>query len=254
MHKILIIQNVSYCPPSYITEEIYRAKMIPSLVFTQNLAHRRYRDNGIMLPTSMNGYDGIFICGGVIDVNDNNKYPFLNQIYHLIRQAHDEKKPVIGSGTGALIIAKAFAIILEKIELREVGFIPITYTEKGNRDPLMSGLPEHHYFCFHQEYPNIPEELLIDNHEIIFSTQETPIAAFRIGEFTWGILPHFEITPDIIRQWIRDMGPTLEDKYPQLALTIKHIDQDLINYIGMHMNIGREIARRFIEFCQENRL
>lgn len=244
---------MSYCPPSYLAEEIFRAKMMATLALPQQSHRGYYQDNGVQLPSDMNGFKGIFICGGVMNIMDRQKFAYLDHVQSLIRQAHQDKKPILGTGSGALIIAHAFGVTPSKLDSREIGFTPMSYINKGDRDPLLSGLPAHHYFCFHNEFPLMPEELLIDEHEVIIETQYTPHAGFRIGKNCWGILPHIEISPDIIRQWVRDMGPALESKYPHLAMIIKKIDTDMANYMHLHMNIGREICRRFVEFCQEDK-
>jgi GMP synthase-like glutamine amidotransferase len=84
-------------------------------------------------------FDGLIVLGGEINVDEEEKYPWLRQEKILIKTAIEKNKKVIGLCLGAQLIAEVLGGAVKKHGFWEVGWRQI-FLEKI--DPLLNHSPE----------------------------------------------------------------------------------------------------------------
>ena len=142
-------------------------------------------------------YDALVILGGPMSVHDYPRLAYLLQEERAVRQAVTEQVPCLGICLGAQILAKALGAEVQPNAVREVGFHPVRLTEAGARDPLFQGFPiQATVFHWHSDVCALPADRVLLAGSELCSTQ-----AFRVGETTYGVQFHPEVTRPTIAAW-----------------------------------------------------
>ena len=106
--------------------------------------------------------------------------------------------PALGVCLGAQLIAKAAGAEITAGEEKEIGWHPLTLTEEGKKDRLLTGLPDTFpVFQWHGETFDIPRGAVCLAGSERYSNQ-----AFRLGEKVYGLQFHLETTQPMIIDWL----------------------------------------------------
>lgn len=101
--RILILQNFQLTPFGVIGEVIQeRGGNITILMPAQ----------GDILTSNTTDFDGLIILGGPMNAEDDESFPWLQNLITLINQFHEERKPILGSCLGAQVIARVLNVNL----------------------------------------------------------------------------------------------------------------------------------------------
>lgn len=150
---------------------------------------------------SLEGYSALWVMGGPMNAGDTDDYPWLIEEKLLIRQAvKDFNLPYIGVCLGAQLLADALDGEVGFMSAPEVGLLPIYLTDAGCQHPLMSGLAKTYTVLqWHgQEVTRLPAETTI----LAFSPQ-CQVQAFAIGDRTFGLQFHSEVTQVTVEDWVQ---------------------------------------------------
>ena len=126
-------------------------------------------------------------------------YPAFPPMLRLIRRFHGGGRPVLGLCLGAQLIARAFGREIVKWRDLELGFPALKLTAEGRADRLLLGTPARpRLMQFHEDTFELPEgaKLLIGG--------DCPNQGFRIGDTTYGVQFHMEVTLADAHAWLRD--------------------------------------------------
>jgi len=139
--------------------------------------------------------DALIFMGGAMSANDD--LPYIRRELLLIRQAIAVAKPVLGVCLGAQLIARALGARVSMNAVKEIGWAPVTFTEAARRDPLLAGFdgPET-IFHWHGETFELPE-----GATLLAASAACYNQAFRVGDRTYGLQFHLEVSPAMIAQW-----------------------------------------------------
>jgi len=125
---------------------------------------------------------GVILSGSPYSVRDKNApKPDLSSV--------KGKLPLLGVCYGAQLLASEFGGMVQGAPSREYGRAMLTVVNA--QDPLMAGVPSptQVWMSHGDTITAVP-----DNYKIIASTENVPVAAYRIeGEQTWGIQFHPEV-------------------------------------------------------------
>lgn len=91
-------------------------------------------------------FDGLFIMGGPMGVDDEAEYPWLEREKAFIGKAIESGKPVVGICLGAQLIAQVLGARVYKGPDKEIGWFPI-YTTGGSG--ILDALPAGGFTVFH---------------------------------------------------------------------------------------------------------
>lgn len=150
---------------------------------------------GEMLP-DLAGFDLLFIMGGGMSVNDEERLPWLRAEKDFIRRAIDANKRILGVCLGAQLIASALGARVYSNTEKEIGWHEIRAVTTNNpeafRLPASCGA-----FHWHGETFDLPPGAVL-----LAESDACRNQAFQIRRNIIGLQFHLETTPDTARQLI----------------------------------------------------
>ena len=186
--NVLIIKHIENEGPGLIEYRLTQEK-IPYQILDLEM--------GARLP-KINGLSHIVFLGGPMNVDEEDRYPFLRVEDLFIKEAIQRGKAILGICLGAQLIAKALGARVFKAPMKEIGWYDVSLTKIGSQDPLFSGLPKiFPVFQWHEDTFEIPKA-----GKLIATSSPVPHQAFRYGEKVYGLQFHLEVTEEMIREWI----------------------------------------------------
>ncbi len=150
---------------------------------------------------NLENYEALWVMGGPMNVDDELDYPWLIEEKALIQKAVENFKiPYIGICLGAQLLAVALGGEVGPMSAPEVGLLPITLTQTGLNDSLMSGLSETlKVLQWHgQEVKKLPL-----GSKVLANSDHCHIQAFSVGKLSYGLQFHSEITDITVDDWIQ---------------------------------------------------
>jgi GMP synthase-like glutamine amidotransferase len=178
-------------------------------------------------PERAETYDAVFVFGGAMHVDQEDRHPWLREEDELIKGLLEAKVPLFGVCLGGQLIAKAAGGRVAPAPAEEVGWHEVDLTPEAAGDPVFAALPERFpAFQWHSYAFELPPGA------VPLARNSVGLQAFRVGEAAWGIQFHAEVTRQIVEGWLAsdggrhriDLAP-MEDWNP----------------------IGRELAGRFLD-------
>lgn len=179
------------------------------------------------LEPSLDGYDGLILLGGPMNVGDDASYPHLTTEKRLVVDAFKRDIPVLGICLGSQIIADALGAPVIKNTAREIGWHPLATTEHSKTDPLLKHLVAgDHVFHWHGYKFGVPSSAVR-----LAASQMTENQAFRYGDKVYALQFHLEVDEHCVERWMKvpDNVAELHDTHgsdgPELlrAGTKKHL-------------------------------
>jgi GMP synthase (glutamine-hydrolysing) len=233
MKPLLIIQHLEREDAGVFTEVIERRSIPCRLV-------RIYK--GDRVPDSPQEFSSMLILGGVMNVDQADRYPYLNDEMRLIRLAHDTGVPVLGICLGAQLMAAAFGSAVYDGPVKEIGWYEVELAKGAEKDPLFFDFQERFTVLqWHGQTFDLPAGTVC-----LASSRTYPNQAFRCGQTSWGLQFHFETNGELLRRW-------LEEGSEELAAA-PYIDPDEIlagisTYEGECIGLARKLFERFIDIA-----
>jgi GMP synthase-like glutamine amidotransferase len=149
-------------------------------------------------PRTVKEYTLLVVMGGPMNVYEEDVYPFLAQETRIIREALEQDRPMIGFCLGAQLMAKASGVMVSKGPKKEIGWYAVRLTDQGTKDPFLKSFPEEFFvFQWHGDTFHLP-----DGAVRLVSSEDYLNQAMRIGTNSYGFQFHFEITKDMISEWL----------------------------------------------------
>ena len=162
---------------------------------------------GEPVPSDWRSYDLLVVMGGPMNVYEEETYPFLTEETRVIDNALTEGFPVIGFCLGAQLMAKASGAIVVKGPKKEIGWYPVRLTEQGMEDPLLKLFPNKFVvFQWHGDIFELPGSAVRLVTSSGYFNQ-----GMRLGSVSYGFQFHFEITRDMIAEWLKTGKQEIEE-------------------------------------------
>jgi len=233
---VLVVQHMSSGAPAALGEAMEGRGL---------RLDRRDIEQGATLPATDADHAGLVVLGGVMNACDDENYPHLAHTVALIREFHARAKPVLGVCLGAQLIARAFGARVWRHRLPEQGFVPLTLTDAGRRDPLLAGLGSPQWLMqWHDDTFDLPA-----GAEPLMTGTACRNQTFRLGERTYGFQGHLEVTRDLLRLWL---GETRASGYPFAHRDyFARIDSEIDRHIGAALVCCRGVAARWAGLVAE---
>ena len=154
---------------------------------------------GEPLPAPPAEFDAVVVLGGGMNVRDADRLPWMRAEIELLRDAMQERIPVLGICLGAQLLAAAAGAEVRRSPSPEIGWFDVARSEAGADDPVLGRLParflayEWHSYAF-----------ALPAGAVELARSAACSQAFRLGEHTWGVQFHPEVLPEIVRAWALD--------------------------------------------------
>jgi GMP synthase-like glutamine amidotransferase len=185
-------------------------------------------------PDAATGYDAIMVFGGAMHPDQDAEHPWLADEAAFLREAVEREVPLLGVCLGAQLIARAVGAKVGLANRAEVGWHVVEPNAAGRADPVLGVMParfdafEWHYYGF-----DLPAgaELLAEN--------DAARQAYRLGERTWGVQFHPEVTRQMLEHWFADGESELPD-----PATVRR-ETDL--HLGTWNACGRRLCNAFLD-------
>jgi len=180
-------------------------------------------------------YDAIMVFGGVQHPNQDDEYRWIPREVGYIADALEAGVPMIGVCLGSQLIARAAGAWVGPAQQAEVGWHPIELTEAAQDDPVMGALParaqgfQWHYYTY-----ELPEGA------VQLAASPACRQAYRVGETTWGIQFHAEVTRQMLDSW-------LVEGEKELQKPIDEVRRETDAYLGAWNEHGRRICNAFLD-------
>ena len=113
-------------------------------------------------------------------------------------------------------------------------------TPEAGDDPVLAALPPRFEAFQWHSYAATPPE-----GAVTLANSPISVQAYRVGDRTWGIQFHAEVTESDAEIWIKDPASypeALRHEYDPVALL-----EEMRRKIGSWNEVGRGISRRFLE-------
>lgn len=153
---------------------------------------------GEKIPSGLDRVLAVCVMGGPMNVDEEEKFPFLREELSFIRRLIDKEVPCLGICLGAQLIAKAAGGRVYKASLPEIGWQDVRLTEQAKNDPLFSVLPFPFFrvLQWHEDTFDLPRRA-----ELLASSPSVPHQAYRLGRNAYGLQFHIEVTRDMLEDW-----------------------------------------------------
>lgn len=144
---------------------------------------------GDPIPPDLDDVDGVISMGGPMNVDQDDRHPWIQGETDYLSAAHRAHLPVVGVCLGAQLIAAALGGQVGPMAEPEIGWHDVELSFPGTVDPVYSGIgwqtPQFHLHG--QQVSQLPPEGVL-----LASSDRCPIQTFRVGLTTYGFQYHFE--------------------------------------------------------------
>ena len=201
---------------------------------------------GQPVPKGMADAIGLIVMGGPMGVYDYPRYPFLRDEMHLIEQALQEEKPVLGICLGSQLLAATLGATVTKGKEKEIGWHPLRLTQPATTDRLWAGVePSFMAYHWHGDIFKLPQGAVS-----LASSDLTECQAFRYGRSAYGFLFHMEVTEGIIVDMVR----TFTSELQEAGVNDSQIAGKIKDYLPNLHRIGGPVFQRWAGLAKRQAL
>jgi GMP synthase-like glutamine amidotransferase len=193
--SFLILKNISREGPGLL-ERVLRQRRLAYRVIDL--------DAGGAIPEPA-GYDALVVMGGPDSANDATCK--MDAELAIIRECLNHGIPFLGICLGMQALVQAGGGKVVKSPVREIGFRDrndgwneVVLTREGMADPMFSGLGSR-FRIFHLHGETVE---LADGMALLGAGRYCRNQVVRVGSNAWGIQGHFELTPSMLKLWLRE--------------------------------------------------
>jgi len=197
--RIHCFQHVPFETPGTILEWIEQHK--------HTITYTNFWEKEYILPKP-GEYDCLLIMGGYMNVDEEEKFPWLKEEKQQIKKAIDARKKVIGICLGSQLIAAASGKEVYKGKKKEIGFFPLNFSDKALEHSLFNHFSkEYTVFHWHGDTFDLP-----DNARLVASTPVCRNQAFIIENNVLALQFHFEMNETVIEDMTLHDGDELREQ------------------------------------------
>lgn len=193
--------------------------------------------------TSLEGYHGMVILGGPMNMDQMKEFPHLKHEMELVEEALKRDLPVMGICLGAQIIAKTLGAEVKKNKEKEIGWYDVSLTQQMENHSFFKNFSTtEKIFQWHGDTFDIPRGAL---H--LASTPTCKNQAFSYGEKVVAMQFHLEVDEAMIKRWLQVPRHVEELKNLKGKINPEVIRQETPQHINRLKNLGQQTFKEFIK-------
>jgi GMP synthase-like glutamine amidotransferase len=134
-------------------------------------------------------FDLLVIMGGPMGTYEEEKFPWLIAEKAFVRKTIEGGKAILGICLGSQLIAAALGAKVYPNKEKEIGWLPVTFTDRESQDLFDSQEKTSVVFQWHGDTFDLP-----DGAKLLASSEACVNQAFLYKEKVLGLQFHFEVT------------------------------------------------------------
>jgi GMP synthase-like glutamine amidotransferase len=188
------------------------------------------------------GYDAVFVLGGAMNVDQEDRYEWLGTERGLIGRLIERRVPLMGLCLGGQMVAAAAGAVPRRAARPEIGWHQVELTEAGRDDPLLAPLaPAFEAFQWHSyEFPLPPGAVALARSQVC-------LQACRIGEVAWAVQFHPEVSAADALRWTEDFESDPDAVRIGIDPTALSIETEA--KIDAFNQLGRDLCWRWLDLA-----
>jgi len=190
-------------------------------------------------PADPLGYDAVLTLGGAMNADQHERHAWLAEEDRLLGELIERGTPLLGLCLGGQLVARAAGAAVGRATQPEIGWHRVELTEEGRRDPLLAPLaPEFEAFQWHSyEFP-------LPAGAVPLALSDVCLQAARVGERSWAIQFHPEVSPADAASWIEDYRS--DPDAVRIGVDAAALGTETRAKIGAFNQLGRELCARWL--------
>lgn len=166
---------------------------------------------GQALPASALQYDALWLLGGAWPVTDREHCPWLDDELKLVTAFRRAGRPVMGFGTGGLLVAQAAGGIAHAEPAQRAYWTTARRTDAGRDDPVAAAVDGRKVLVMANGRVDLPPEI-----KPVLTDEAGEWIAVRSGELAYGLLFRPELKPGMLEDMIMEEDRPLPDNIGEL--------------------------------------
>lgn len=188
--------------------------------------------NGDKLPSAEN-FDFLVVLGGPMNIDEENKFPFLRDEKKFLESWLKTQKPMLGICLGGQMLAQVLGAKVMRHKHREIGFHEVQKTAEKHR--FLEEWPEKlHVFQWHEDHFELPKGC-----KNLITNNISPHQAFSHEENAIGLQFH----PESTKEWILENYRDFETQSEPHVQNVKECAELLVR----HLNPMTKYFHRFLD-------
>ncbi len=163
------------------------------------------------LPGSGLHFDALFLLPGAVPTTEREEHPWIEDELRLIQIFRNAKRPIVGIGFGALLIAEHFGARPNDQPLHTAYWTTAHMTEAGKDDSLAQAVDGKRVFVMYNGAAELPDE-----SQPIVVDDDGNWLAIRPDELTYALLFRPELKPGMLEDMIMEEGRNVPDNIGEL--------------------------------------
>jgi GMP synthase-like glutamine amidotransferase len=231
--RVLALINHAVAGPGVFADEIRR----------RGHQLEQWTPSDAAMPRPLSEYGAVIAFGGGMQVDQEDRHPWLRQAFGVLGDAVDGSIPVLGVCLGAQMLGRAVGGSVGPAAAPECGWHPIQLTDAGADDPLFAGRTRtFDVFQWHSYACELPPGAVALAHSAVC------LQSFRVGERAWGVQWHPEVTPGSVALWARKYRPA-PGGVP-VPLDLAELETTIAERMEATSADGRALCARFLAIAE----
>ena len=196
------------------------------------------------LPKDFALFKAVVVLGGPMNVDEEDKHPFLKRENEFIQEVLRREIPYLGICLGAQLLAKAAGAQVVQSPVKEIGWYRIRLTKEGKKDALFKDFHEDQpIYHWHGDMFQTPV-----NGKLLATADGCPHQALKVGTNAYGLQFHVEVTDHSIKEWCDEY---CQNDLPGRPEHAQAMIQDYWRYQKSFLVQANKLYENFLEIIKQ---